>query len=87
MKRLWARLLAGAVFAAVALLGCDGGGGVEDSRGQVIDKRHEDGTYELKVDGVIAHGRTIWWEEVTSRVYANCQVGDTWDEDDPDGCS
>lgn len=82
------RLLTVLTFVAlVASLACNGGGdGPPDSRGIVRDKRHDD-AYELKIEGVTTHNRTLWWQEVTSRVYANCQVGETWDEDDPNGCS
>lgn len=84
------KLIAG-VLIAVALSACNGGGGGSDTRGKVINKSpgscvSGQTNCQLQIDGVVSHNRTIWWERVNSRVWNNCQIGDTWDQDNSDGC-
>lgn len=86
MKKL---LTAVALLAGLLLAGCD-----PDSSGEVIDKDYKYfGTYpddyfiwRIQIEGVVAHNRVIWWKEVPHDIWLNCQVGERWDADDPDGC-
>lgn len=76
------------VTVSLLFVGCD-----PDTSGVVIDKRYTyfggDPDYfifEIRIKGVVPHGEVIWWKVVSADIWTNCQVGEHWDIDDPDGC-
>lgn len=80
------------VALALAAVACNGGGGSADTRGEVIDKAPSSCSSgqencQLKIKGVVSHNQVIWWERVNSRVWNNCEIGETWDQDNSDGCN
>jgi len=82
-------------IATLPLFACDGGGSGTPTKdtfpyptGQVVDRRYVNGGWWLQLSNVVPHqGEVHGWQPVSHTQFNNCDNGDKWREDDPQGCS